>query len=65
MTRRRGAAVSGRIVSVGDIPRGPGALDDVVRMIVDLPPGSGQGPKVRSGLHRHAHIWPTDGSTRA
>ena len=54
-----------RIVSVGDIPRGPGALDDVVRMIVDLPPGSGQGPKVsptlgewggkvRSGLHRHA-----------
>ena len=54
-----------RIVSVGDIPRGPGALDDVVRMIVDLPPGSGPGPtsvpdarsvggKVRSGLHRHA-----------
>ena len=54
-----------RIVSVGDIPRGPGALDDMVRMIVDLPPGSGPGPqvspklgewggKVRSGLHRHA-----------
>ena len=54
-----------RIVSVGDIPRGPGALEDVVRMIVDLPPGSGPGPqvspalgdvggKVRSGLHRHA-----------
>ena len=28
-----------RVVSVGDIPRGPGALDDVVRMVVDLPPG--------------------------
>ena len=39
-----------RIVSVGDIPRGPGALDDVVRMIVDLPPGSGQGPKVSPTL---------------
>ena len=39
-----------RIVSVGDIPRGPGALDDVVRMIVDLPPGSGPGPKVSPTL---------------
>ena len=29
------------MVSVGGIPRGPGALDDVVRMVVDLPPGSG------------------------
>ena len=35
-----------RVVSVGDIPRGPGALDDVVRMVVDLPPGSGPGPLV-------------------
>ena len=33
-----------RVVSVGDIPRGPGVLDDVVRMVVDLPPGSGPGP---------------------
>ena len=39
-----------RIVSVGDIPRGPGALDDVVRMIVDLPPGSGPGPLVSPTL---------------
>ena len=30
-----------RVVSVGGIPRGPGALDDVVRMVVDLPPGLG------------------------
>ena len=35
-----------RVVSVGGIPRGPGALDDVVRMVVDLPPGSGPGPQV-------------------
>ena len=39
-----------RVVSVGDIPRGPGALDDVVRMIVDLPPGSGPGPLVTPTL---------------
>ena len=34
-----------RVVAVGDIPRGPGALDDNVRVVVDLPPGSGPGPK--------------------
>ena len=39
-----------RVVSVGGIPRGPGALDDVVRMVVDLPPGSGPGPKVSPTL---------------
>ena len=39
-----------RVVSVGDIPRGPGALDDVVRMLVDLPPGSGPGPLVTPTL---------------
>ena len=39
-----------RVVSVGGIPRGPGALDDVVRMIVDLPPGSGPGPLVSPTL---------------
>ena len=39
-----------RVVSVGDIPRGPGALDDVVRMVVDLPPGSGTGPEVSPTL---------------
>ena len=35
-----------RVVSVGDIPRHPRALDDVVRVVVDLPPGSGPGPIV-------------------
>ena len=64
-----------RIVSVGDIPRGPGALDDVVRMIVDLPPGSGPGPKVSPTLGAWGQsplrptapcsIWPTDGSPQA
>ena len=39
-----------RVVSVGGIPRGPGALNDVVRMIVDLPPGSGPGPLVSPTL---------------
>ena len=39
-----------RVVSVGDIPRGPGALDDAVRMVVDLPPGSGPGPLVTPSL---------------
>ena len=39
-----------RVVSVGDIPRGPDALDDVVRMVVDLPPGSGTGPEVTPTL---------------
>ena len=39
-----------RIVSVGDIPRGPGALKDVVQIIVNLPPGSGPGPKVSPAL---------------
>ena len=39
-----------RVVSVVDIPRGPGALDDYVRIIVDLPPGSGPGPVVTPSL---------------
>ena len=39
-----------RVVSMGGIPRGPGALDDVVRMVVDLPPGSGPGPMVTPTL---------------
>ena len=39
-----------RIVSVGGIPRGPGALDESVRIIVDLPPGSGNGPQVSDRL---------------
>ena len=39
-----------RVVSIGDIPRGPGALDDNVRFVVDLPPGSGNGPVVSRNL---------------
>ena len=39
-----------RVVSVGDIPRGPKALDDIVRIVVDLPPGSEFGPQVPDSL---------------
>ena len=39
-----------RVVSVSGIPRGPGALDESVRIIVDLPPGSGKGPQVSDNL---------------
>ena len=39
-----------RVVSVGDIPRGPGALDDDVGIVVYLPPGSGDGPLVTPTL---------------
>ena len=39
-----------RVVSVGGIPRGPGALDESVRIIVDLPPGSGHGPQVSDNI---------------
>ena len=39
-----------RVVSVGGIPRGPRALDESVRIIVDLPPGSGNGPQVSDNL---------------
>ena len=39
-----------RVVSVGDIPRGPEALDDIVRIVVDLPPGSEKGPQVPDSL---------------
>ena len=42
-----------RIVNVSDIPRGPGKLDDAVRIIVDLPPGSGKGPVVSPNLNRY------------
>ena len=41
-----------RVVSVGNIPRGPDALDDTVRIIVDLPPGSETGPQVSDNLRR-------------
>ena len=39
-----------RIVSVGGIPRGPDALDDVVRVVVDLPAESGNGPQISNQL---------------
>ena len=42
-----------RIVNVSSIPRGPGKLDDAVRVIVDLPPGSGKGPVVSPHLARY------------
>ena len=63
-----------RVVRVGDIPRGPDALDDVVRMVVDLPPGSGQVPMVtptlgawgaRSAPDCNALLNLADGSTPA
>ena len=38
------------VVTVADIPRGPGALDDVVTVTVHLPPGSGPGPIVSPRL---------------
>ena len=42
-----------RIVSIGAIPRGPGALDDAVRVIVDLPRDSQNGPQLPDTLR----IW--------
>ena len=39
-----------RVVDVRNIPRGPGALDDDVRIVVDLPPGSENGPQVSDNL---------------
>ena len=50
-----------RVVSLVDIPRGPGALDDLVSIVVDLPPGSENGPQVSDNLglwglrHRREH----------
>ena len=41
-----------RVVSVGDIPWGQGALEDYVRIIVDLPPGSEAGPQVSDRLEK-------------
>ena len=41
-----------RVVSVGNIPRGPDALDDDVQIIVNLPPGSGNGPLIDNSIRR-------------
>ena len=38
------------VVTVSDIPRGPGALDDLVSLTVHLPPGSGAGPVISPRL---------------
>ena len=40
----RGKGGLRRIVNVSDIPRGPGKLDDAVRIIVDLPPAPAKAP---------------------
>ena len=39
-----------RIVTATDIPRGPGALDDVVTLTVHLPPGATAGPVMPASL---------------
>ena len=41
-----------RIVNISDIPRGPAKLDDLISVIVDLPPGSGNGPQVSDNLRQ-------------
>ena len=41
-----------RIVNITDIPRGPAKLDDLISVIVDLPPGSGNGPQVSDNLRQ-------------
>ena len=67
-----------RVVSVIDIPRGPDTLDDLVRLVVDLPPGSKVGPVVPAtlgqwglrsapayrGLLNLAYRWHDPGRTR-
>ena len=42
-----------QVVALRDIPRGPGHLDDLVQVTVDLPPGSGNGPIVSPRLHEY------------
>ena len=41
-----------RIVNISDIPRGPAKLDDLISVIVDLPPESGNGPQVSDNLRQ-------------
>ena len=67
-----------RIVLVSNLPRGPGALDDEIKIIVDLPPGVGKGPVVSPrlgfwgldsapayrGLLNLAFLWFQPGKTR-
>ena len=51
--RKTGKGGFRRIVAVGGIPRGPNCLDDDVRIIVDLPPGSDTGPQVSDRLRHY------------
>ena len=39
-----------RVVNLSDIPRGPGALDDLLTVTVHLPPGATSGPKLSPRL---------------
>ena len=41
-----------RVINISDIPRGPAKLDDLISVIVDLPPGSGNGPQVSDNLRQ-------------
>ena len=43
-----------RVVSLGEIPASPTSLEDNVRIIVDLPLGSGRGPQIPDSLRRWA-----------
>ena len=45
-----------RIVNITDIPRGPAKQDDLISIIVDLPPGSGNGPQVSDNLRQWAIV---------
>ena len=39
-----------RLVSINDVPLRPRSLEERIRIIVDLPPGSGPGPKITPNL---------------
>ena len=45
-----GKTGSRSVVFVSGFPRGPGCLDESVRLVVDLPPGSKQGPVMPASL---------------
>ena len=41
-----------RVVSMISVPRGPDFMDDEIKFLVDLPPGSGPGPVVPPSLRQ-------------
>ena len=53
-----------RVVSLGDVPRGPKALDDTVGLVVHLPPGSSSGPRIQRSRMRHWG-WKSEPAYRA